>query len=42
MAKSEVAFSLLITTKNRKTDLAFTLEKINYLLLQDTVDCFFL
>jgi glycosyltransferase involved in cell wall biosynthesis len=32
-------FSILITTKNRKTDLAFTLGKINYLLLDHRVEC---
>lgn len=32
-------FSIQITTKNRITDLAFTLGKINYLLKQDTVEC---
>ncbi|MCF8321931.1 MAG: glycosyltransferase [Flavobacterium sp.] len=33
------SFSILITTKNRKSDLAFTLEKINYLIQKDTVEC---
>lgn len=32
-------FSILITTKNRLTDLAFTLGKINNLLQKDTVEC---
>lgn len=32
-------FSILITTKNRKTDLAFTLNKINYLIENDCVEC---
>lgn len=32
-------FSLLITTKNRKADLAFTLHKIKYLLVREDVDC---
>lgn len=32
-------FSILITTKNRKTDLAFTLNKINYLLKDNSVEC---
>lgn len=32
-------FSILITTKNRKTDLAFTLSKIQYLLGRDDVAC---
>jgi glycosyltransferase involved in cell wall biosynthesis len=32
-------FSLLITTKNRKTDLAYTLDKIQYLLERSEVKC---
>lgn len=32
-------FSILITTKNRKDDLAFTLRKIQYLLDRDDVAC---
>jgi len=32
-------FSILITTKNRLTDLAFTLDKIKYLLKEDGVEC---
>jgi GT2 family glycosyltransferase len=32
-------FSILITTKNRKNDLAFTLGKISYLLEDTTVQC---
>jgi glycosyltransferase involved in cell wall biosynthesis len=36
---AKITFSILITTKNRLTDLAFTLQKINYLLIQDTVEC---
>lgn len=32
-------FTILITTKNRKNDLAFTLEKINYLLEDANVTC---
>lgn len=32
-------FSILITTKNRKADLAFTLDKINYLLEKKEVAC---
>ncbi|MFE3846693.1 glycosyltransferase family 2 protein [Flavobacterium sp. LB3P45] len=32
-------FSILISTKNRLTDLAFTLDKIKYLLTQDGVEC---
>jgi len=35
----EISFSILITTKNRKKDLAFTLDKINYLLKEDNVEC---
>jgi glycosyltransferase involved in cell wall biosynthesis len=37
MAKT--TFSLLITTKNRKDDLAFTLDKIQYLLERNDVEC---
>ncbi|WP_431243040.1 glycosyltransferase family 2 protein [Flavobacterium sp. P21] len=33
------SFSILITTKNRKKDLIFTLGKIQYLLDQENVDC---
>ncbi len=33
------SFSILITTKNRKSDLAFTLEKINYLIQKNEVEC---
>jgi glycosyltransferase involved in cell wall biosynthesis len=32
-------FSILITTKNRKTELAFTLGKITYLLNREDVEC---
>jgi glycosyltransferase involved in cell wall biosynthesis len=32
-------FSILITTKNRVADLAFTLGKINYLLTDNSVEC---
>lgn len=32
-------FSILITTKNRKNDLAFTLSKISYLLKDTAVEC---
>jgi glycosyltransferase involved in cell wall biosynthesis len=39
MAETQCTFSILITTKNRLTDLLFTLEKINYLLQKDTVEC---
>ena len=39
MKETQPIFSLHITTKNRLSDLAFTLEKINYLLQQDTVEC---
>lgn len=39
MKETQPIFSLHITTKNRKSDLAFTLEKINYLLNQDKVEC---
>lgn len=37
--KNESVFSILITTKNRLTDLAFTLDKIKYLLKGDGVEC---
>lgn len=37
--KIEPVFSILITTKNRKTDLVFTLSKINYLLNDNSVEC---
>ncbi len=33
------SFSILITTKNRKTDLAFTLNKIAHLLDREDVEC---
>jgi glycosyltransferase involved in cell wall biosynthesis len=33
------SFSILITTKNRKSDLVFTLEKINYLIQKNEVEC---
>lgn len=36
---SETTFSILITTKNRKNDLAFTLEKIKHLLDGSDVVC---
>jgi glycosyltransferase involved in cell wall biosynthesis len=39
MAVSHHTFSILITTKNRLTDLAYTLDKIKYLLEEDTVEC---
>lgn len=32
-------FSILITTKNRLTDLAYTLDKIQYLLFRNDVEC---
>ena len=32
-------FSILITTKNRKDDLVFTLLKINHLLIREDVEC---
>ncbi|MBF2708236.1 glycosyltransferase family 2 protein [Flavobacterium soyangense] len=37
--KNKNTFSFLITTKNRKTDLAFTLDKIKYLLKDNSVEC---
>lgn len=36
---SNPSFSILITTKNRKPDLAFTLSKIEYLLIDNCVEC---
>ena len=36
---SNPIFSILITTKNRKADLAFTLDKIQYLLKENGVEC---
>lgn len=39
MAKKEAAFSILITTKNRKEELAYTLKKIKYLLDREDVSC---
>jgi glycosyltransferase involved in cell wall biosynthesis len=37
--KIEPTFSVLITTKNRKTDLAFTLNKIRCMLQENNVEC---
>jgi glycosyltransferase involved in cell wall biosynthesis len=39
MAKTQYSFSILITTKNRLNDLAFTLDKIKYLLEENRVTC---
>lgn len=39
MAETHQTFSILITTKNRVTDLAFTLDKIKYLLDRKEVVC---
>jgi GT2 family glycosyltransferase len=39
MQPIQPTFSILISTKNRLTDLAFTLEKIKYLLKNDDVEC---
>jgi glycosyltransferase involved in cell wall biosynthesis len=39
MAGIQPSFSILITTKNRLVDLAFTLEKIQYLLKENCVEC---
>jgi glycosyltransferase involved in cell wall biosynthesis len=39
MEATQPTFSILITTKNRLTDLAFTLEKIKHLLKEDSVTC---
>ncbi len=38
MQSIQSTFSILISTKNRLSDLAFTLQKIDYLLQQDTVE----
>ncbi|MBX9807986.1 MAG: glycosyltransferase family 2 protein, partial [Flavobacteriaceae bacterium] len=39
MTRNQPTFSILITTKNRKKDLAFTLDKIQYLLNRKDVVC---
>lgn len=39
MEDRKVQFSILITTKNRLDDLIFTLDKINYLLEREDVEC---
>lgn len=39
MGLNQTTFSILIATKNRKDDLAVTLNKINYLLETDDVEC---
>ena len=39
MEVNEPAFSILITTKNRLIDLAFTLDKIKYLFQDGNVEC---
>ena len=39
MMVSQHTFSILITTKNRKSDLEFTLVKIQHLLLREDVEC---
>ncbi|REG98274.1 glycosyltransferase family 2 protein [Flavobacterium aquicola] len=39
MVKDKPTFSILITTKNRLSDLRFTLVKIQHLLLQSDVEC---
>lgn len=39
MSANSPSFTILITTKNRKTDLAFTLDKIKYLLERNDVVC---
>lgn len=38
-AAMKLTFAILITTKNRRADLAFTLDKIKYLLKEDCVEC---
>jgi hypothetical protein len=39
MRTIQPTFSILISTKNRLSDLAFTLGKIKYLLKNDNVEC---
>jgi glycosyltransferase involved in cell wall biosynthesis len=39
MAATQPTFSILITTKNRLADLAFTLSKIKHLLKENSVEC---
>lgn len=39
MENNKPSFSILITTKNRRNELGFTLNKINYLLERNDVDC---
>lgn len=39
MNSNSLSFTILITTKNRKADLAITLNKIKYLLERDDVEC---
>lgn len=36
---ANIIFSILITTKNRKTDLEYTLNNLNYLIKRDDVEC---
>lgn len=40
MANNKKIFSILITTKNRLSDLKYTLIKIQHLLVRDDVECF--
>lgn len=39
MQSIQPTFSILISTKNRKSDLVFTLDKINYLIQKNEVEC---
>lgn len=39
MERTQPTFSILISTKNRLSDLSFTLQKINHLLKKDNVEC---
>ncbi|MFM9824790.1 hypothetical protein [Flavobacterium sp.] len=39
MDSIQPTFSILISTKNRLSDFAFTFQKINHLLKKDNVEC---
>lgn len=39
MQSIQPTFSILISTKNRLTDLVFTIDKIKYLFQKDTIEC---
>ena len=36
---TKILFSILITTKNRKIDLEYTLNNLNYLIEREDVEC---